>query len=434
MRRQISLPFRLVRWGAHRWLASYLKQQKLRCRSAQPKHVLFLVTDHFEPPKQFGIDKSVDVVRHWCQQYKAACAGQTDSFGTCPRYSWFYRYDNPIDKNLQLLSEMVYAGYGEVEFHLHHGNDTSESFRTTINSGLSWFNRYGAMLGATPHPQPQFAYIAGNWALDNARFDASFSGVNDEIGILGEAGCYADFTFPALGERSQPTRVNQTLWVKDDGNAAAFQRSSCLLDGAAANEADLAMIQGPLYVDWKQGDIEYGALEAYSGYHTDRIQRWLSAGVCADQHGEVQIIKLHTHGVQSEKALFENGLSQLFADLKSNVEAAGGKLHYVTARECFNIVQGLRDQPGRNPAELRGFAVPEPANSKILADAPYRLSTFSEQKICVVFDSRPPPEATMSIKGTGVEKMPIEGLAELELLNPGQPAERIVSRPSQLAG
>ena len=47
-----------------------------------------------------------------------------------------------------------------------------------------------------------FGFIHGNWALDNARPDGRWCGLNNEITLLRDLGCYADFTLPAAPERS----------------------------------------------------------------------------------------------------------------------------------------------------------------------------------------------------------------------------------------
>ena len=42
-----------------------------------------------------------------------------------------------------------------------------------------------------------WGFIHGNWALDNCRSDGRMCGVNNELDVLRETGCYADFTLPS---------------------------------------------------------------------------------------------------------------------------------------------------------------------------------------------------------------------------------------------
>ncbi len=62
----------------------------------------------------------------------------------------------------------------------------------------------------------RYAFIHGNWCLANARPDGRWCGVDDELPLLFDTGCYADFTFPAAPDPSQPPIVNQIYWPDGD--------------------------------------------------------------------------------------------------------------------------------------------------------------------------------------------------------------------------
>jgi hypothetical protein len=78
----------------------------------------------------------------------------------------------------------------------------------TLRAGLDWFNRFGALRTAEAQPQQRYAYLAGNSALDNGAGDDALSGCDTELSALRDTGCYADFTFPALGSLAQPRLTN----------------------------------------------------------------------------------------------------------------------------------------------------------------------------------------------------------------------------------
>ena len=61
----------------------------------------------------------------------------------------------------------------------------------------------------------RYAFIHGNWSLCNSRPDGDWCGVNEELGILAETGCYADFTFPSAPSPTQPRMVNAIYYAKD---------------------------------------------------------------------------------------------------------------------------------------------------------------------------------------------------------------------------
>ena len=53
---------------------------------------------------------------------------------------------------------------------------------------------------------PRYAFVHGNWALANSA-QGKFCGVDDEMQILAETGCYGDFTLPAPSS-AQVRKIN----------------------------------------------------------------------------------------------------------------------------------------------------------------------------------------------------------------------------------
>src|SRR5439155_17729038 len=100
----------------------------------------------------------------------------------------------------------------------HHQDDTAETLRQKLRGAIAQWQEVGA-LGRWPATErPAFGFIHGNWALDNCRIEngRNFCGVNDELTVLAEEGCYADFTFPALFHMAQPRQVNSIYYAQDD--------------------------------------------------------------------------------------------------------------------------------------------------------------------------------------------------------------------------
>ena len=53
-----------------------------------------------------------------------------------------------------------------------------------------------------------YGFIHGNWALDNSRPDGRMCGVDNELDVLRETGCYADFTLPSAPSPTQTRKIN----------------------------------------------------------------------------------------------------------------------------------------------------------------------------------------------------------------------------------
>ena len=69
------------------------------------------------------------------------------------------------------------------------------------------FGIFGAERGQT-----RYGFIHGDWALNNSGKDGKYCGVNNELEILQQTGCYADFTFPSC-DRCNPAQINAIYYA-----------------------------------------------------------------------------------------------------------------------------------------------------------------------------------------------------------------------------
>src|SRR5262249_45350659 len=158
------LGWRAVRYRTWNWLPHQLAYHQPfdsnRYRGERPIDVIVIVADHFEPGRQPTAEAAAQLVREWCEVYEAIAGRHCGPHGRVPPHPWFYPGDYPNPACLRALSSSVFKGFGEVEFHLHHGFDSHESFAAKLRSGLEWFNRQGAMRTAEAQPQQRFGYVA----------------------------------------------------------------------------------------------------------------------------------------------------------------------------------------------------------------------------------------------------------------------------------
>ena len=101
------------------------------------------------------------------------------------------------------LGRLAQAGLGEVELHLHHDNDDADNLRRDIDRYLRSYAEHGH-LSRDADGRLRYAFIHGNWCLANSRSDGRYCGVDSELALLHETGCYADFTFPSAPDETQP--------------------------------------------------------------------------------------------------------------------------------------------------------------------------------------------------------------------------------------
>ena len=138
--------------------------------------------------------------------------------------------------------------------HLHHDRDTSAGLRGALLKFAEQLRSHGH-LGAAQDGRPKFGFVHGNWALDNSLPDGSWCGVNDELRVLAECGCYADFTLPSAPSPAQTRRINSIYYAKDDPDRPRSHDDGVEVRSGGAPSGDLMIVQGPLSILRRSGGI-----------------------------------------------------------------------------------------------------------------------------------------------------------------------------------
>ena len=177
-----------------------------------------------------------------------------DADGRSPRHTFFYPAEQYNAEHLERLGELVRAGHGEVEVHLHHDRDTSAGLRGALLKFVEQLRSHGH-LGAAQDGRPRFGFVHGNWALDNSLPDGRWCGVNDELRVLAECGCYADFTLPSAPSPAQTRRINSIYYAKGDPDRPRSHDDGVEVRSGGAPAGDLLIVQGPLVILRRSGGI-----------------------------------------------------------------------------------------------------------------------------------------------------------------------------------
>ena len=170
-----------------------------------------------------------------------------------------------------------------MEVHLHHDNDTAENLRERLEGSHECFTTGTASCRATSPGAFATRFIHGNWALDNSLPDRRWCGVDGELAVLRDTGCYADFTLPSAPSPAQTRTVNQIYYAACAGqNRKGHDRGVRASVGKPPPPDELLMVQGPLgaivrRAKWGLPRLENGSLHA--GHPpTPRFADWLSCG------------------------------------------------------------------------------------------------------------------------------------------------------------
>jgi len=349
------MPLSLPR-NAQLWFPG-LVASRLR-RKFQPKRytgltdIFLCIADHFEPEHgevDLGVQRGR--VAEWVERYPAVAKRFADSNGRPPQHTFFFPEEAYRPELLDPLAELCRQGFGDVEIHLHHDHDTASALRDRLGTFTeALFHKHG-LLRRRRDGAIIFGFVHGDWALDNARPDGRSCGINNEITVLLEAGCYADFTLPAAPDPSQTRTVNSIYYAVDDpARPRSHEFGVPVRAGAQPTANGLLMVQGPLMFDMRRRiwgifpGLENGALDS-SDAHLPTLERfvsWVDAGVSVEGRPEWIFVKIYTHGaiehnaavlLGPEMAAFHTDINRAFND------GVRYRLHYVTAYEMATLVK-----------------------------------------------------------------------------------------------
>ena len=376
-----------------KWLPSYILDSprrwyhRVKRRNAHT-HLLFLVCDHFEPRHAATSNlQGKQRVQAWSEGYAAFQLRCKAEFGTTPVHSWFYPPHHGVE-HLSALSAMAFEGLGEVELHYHHGNDTAETLEKGLKDTIAEYNRWGLLLNSGEVLTTSFGFIHGDWALGNSGHQ-HHCGVNDELTILQKLGCWADLTMPS-GDLCQTSKINSIYYgIGSPQRPKAHDHGVNVCAGSLAPPG-LMMIQGPLAVNWSaEGHprIENASLTTENWGRPDRISKWIDCNVHVNGQPDWVFIKLHTHGAMEHDfdALFGEKAMALHRQLNNHYN--DGKkytLHYVTARQAFNIAKAAEQGHKGNPSDFVDFRISPPVTAFYQADGPHTLLACSKKRLHIV--------------------------------------------------
>jgi hypothetical protein len=349
------------------------------------RHLLFAFCDHYEPLWKLAAGSAAAQetgearVAAWHRDYPIMAAPFRDADGYPPRHTFFFPGEQYAPSYLDHLADLVRRDLGEVELHLHHDGDTRETLRRDLVRYLGELAAHGH-LAREPDGRLRYAFIHGNWCLANARNDGRWCGVAEELPLLFETGCYADYTFPSAPDECQPQIVNQIYWPDGDlSRRRAYEQGVRARVGGDAGRGRgdrILMIQGPLAPALQKAEgrrvprlrIENAAVTAADPATASRIRTWVDQQIHVEGRPEWVFVKVHTHGAPEKQAasLLGAGGQALHRELTTRYnDGRKWALHYVTAREMFNIAMAAVDGQSGDPGAFRNYVLaPPPAAAR----------------------------------------------------------------------
>jgi hypothetical protein len=334
------------------WLPGYTATRLRQIASRRTRtiaRVWLMIADHFEPWWRRADERTaLERVHRWATCWPRIARRHQDDAGRPPCYTFFYPEEQYHPAAIDVLSRMADAGIADVEVHLHHHADTPSAFVDRLGRFVERLHSRHSLLRRDQHGI-RFGFIHGNWALDNCLPGGRWCGLDNEITLLRQLGCYADFTLPAAPSPAQTRLVNTIYWATDDPGRPKSHDTGVPLTANGPVAGDLLMIPGPLTLnlrEWRRPQVprlENGELAGHCWPTRHRVRLWTRA---APRIGEDQFIKLFAHGgpPKNADALLANDgvLERTLRYCTEFCRRSGTQVFFVSAWQMWVAIDAIR--------------------------------------------------------------------------------------------
>jgi len=357
-----------------RWLPSYALQRFTRRVPAGRLHLILALADHFEPAivpengRAFApYDEQERRVERWCKHYPRSVGRWRDHEGRPLVHTYFYPAEQYDRNHLEQLSDFCHRGWGEVEIHLHHGLDAPDSAENTRRVLTEFRDILAHKHSCLSYQQgsaiPRYAFVHGNWALANSA-NGHQCGVDSEMRVLAETGCYADMTLPACPPNpAQTAKINSLYECGLPLEVRAPHRKGRDLQSGRPPRVFPLIVQGPLGINFAERNrvppfvIDSAALTRFQPPSLERLKLWKQAAICVRGKPDWLFIKLHCHAmdVNHQSSLLGDPMRRFLSELVAGAPQRNETLHFVSAREMVNIICAACDGKEGNPGNYRDY-------------------------------------------------------------------------------
>jgi hypothetical protein len=339
-----------------------------------PVHLVMALADHFEPSivPEDGRTRAPRPeqerrLQWWVHEYPKVVDRWRDRDGRPFVHTYFYPAEQYDEGLLEMLADHCHAGWGEVEIHLHHGMQHPDSAENTRRV-LSEFRdrlafRHRCLSLEEGSTRPGYAFVHGNFALANSA-GGRFCGVDSEMQILAETGCYADLTLPTgFWHPAQTEKINSVYQCGLPLGQASPHRKGRDLAVGCSPEIFPIIIQGPLVTDLRRTlssarpALENGALTENLPPTMQRLALWKQAQVRVLGRPDWLFIKLHCHSMDptQKDAVIGDSFRKFVAELVEGAPDRKETVHFTTAREMTNILLAACDGREGDPGDYRDY-------------------------------------------------------------------------------
>ncbi len=126
------------------------------------------------------------------------------------------------------------------------------------------------------------------------------------------------------------------------------------------------IIEGPLTINWKDWrhiiypKVECGDISKSDPPTPGRVDQWIRCNIRVKGRSEWVFVKIYCHGCYDStmEVVLGPQIGEMFTYLESRYnDGAKYKLHYVTARQAYNIIKAAEDGKTGEPGQYRDYVI-----------------------------------------------------------------------------
>jgi hypothetical protein len=264
-----------------------------------------------------GLERSQ--LRQRGESFREFARRYSDADGSHPKHTLFVPPALAQENDaFEMVADFARQTGSETEFYLCAQHQAPEAVRGEIDLLKSALDRQ-SLLSRNATGAPRFAVLGG---------------MRLPVAPLREAGCRADFTPSAPGQRTL-----NLLHYRSDSEPMKLHRVRADRDAAVTRPGELLRIPNPVCLDWESRRfgvlprVESGELTAHEPPTAHRLKLWLECHVTVDARPNWHFIALHANSMSEHRAATIGPASARFHQGLAAMAAADKtvRFHYVSA-------------------------------------------------------------------------------------------------------
>ena len=191
------------------------------------------------------------------------------------------------------------------------------------------------------------------------------------------------------GNQCQTRKINSIYYAIDDPLLPKSHDSGNDAQVGVIDPAGLFLMQGPLAINWRAPDhprIENASLTTRNWGRPDRIRKWIDCNIHVRGKEDWLFVKLHTHGAleRDHSGLFGDKAFEMYRTLSEQYnDGRKYSLHFVTARQAYNIAKAAEHGKTGCPSEWVDFVHPPQPHHYYTINAAHQLVGCTPSKLII---------------------------------------------------